>query len=217
MRQVHSKCILGMALLLLLEPVADAREGGDRPGSPKPAFVRVWLLALDAPTEALNDGPISVRIGLGGSRMFESDLRHGDNARWKHSIRLGTRKALPVTFDVVAHDPAEGPPRRLPQTMSGDLVGAGRRSLPGKRTLDEDAVLATGFDDLVGDFVGDDGRREKRKADTGIKSQKARGLPAVPAGSGRVLCRASLKWPPGNGTHRLACGKAHLVVRIKGE
>jgi hypothetical protein len=201
-----------LGLLLGALPAA-AREA---PAEDDPAIVhnvRVWFGTIGG---ARDDDPLAIQVEGGGRVLFTSAARPADRATWRHSVRVFTTRSQPLVFRVLAAGAAEAPDPRA-ATGAGTRRRTDSKTLPIRRIRAQDAVLAEGFDDLVGDYelpearqlLGDEDAPSRRTRDD------AGPAPAVAPAGRRVLCRAELAWPPADGTHALRCGGMTVEVRTR--
>ncbi len=180
-----------------------------------PRSVKVRVVALEAVPPDLAARRVAVRVFIGSKRLDQTPWSRGSGPVWNRSLRAFTAAGNPLVFEVVgeAAAPPREPAREEPPATA---------PRPSRTPASQDRTLATGFEELVGDW------------EAGLPPPPARpppGQPHPPAASGNAtprprparpparegattLCRARLAWPPSDGEHRLACGTMVLVVHI---
>lgn len=183
--------------------------------------VKVRVVALEAVPPDLAARRVAVRVFIGSKRLDQTPWSRGSRPVWNRSLRAFTAVGNPLVFEVVgeAAVPPREPAREEPPATA---------PRPSRTPASQDRTLATGFEELVGDWEA---------GPSPPPARPPRGPPDPPATSGNAtppsrparppvregattLCRASLAWPPSDGEHRLACGSMVLVVhttRIKPE
>jgi hypothetical protein len=204
--------LLALGLLLGALPAA-ARDVPAEGDAANVRNVRVWFGAV---TGAGDDRLLALQVEGGGRVLFTSAPRPADRATWRHSVRVYTTRSQPLVFRVLATGAAETPD---PPALGGARTRrrGGSKPLPIREIRAQDAVLAEGFEDLVGDYELPEARQLLGEEDTPPRRGRDDAVPAPAAAADgrRVLCRATLAWPPADGTHALRCGDMTLEVRTR--
>lgn len=175
----------------------------DAPGS-----VRVQVLRLEAVPPDIGARRFAVRVSIGSKRLDQTPWARGPEPKWDRSLRAFTAVGNPLVFEVVgeAAAPAQSPSDEPPATPP-------RPARHASSPATQDRTLATGFEELVGDWEAGLSPPPGRPSspDPPAASGKTP-RPARPAPREETLCRARLSWPPSNGEHRVPCGTMVLVV-----
>ncbi len=117
-------------------------------------------------------------------------------------MRAFTARGNPLLFEVVVVPPREA-------EFSSENPATADRNLARPATVSrQDGVLATGFEELVGDL-------EAGSPPPPVRSPEGPTPPGPVAEEPTTLCRARLSWPPADGEHRLTCGASLLVVETR--
>lgn len=201
----------------------------DAPGS-----VRVRVVGLEAVPPDIGARRFAVRVSIGSKRLYQTPWARGPEPTWGRSLRAFTAAGNPLVFEVVSETTAreEAPGGEPPATAPR----------PARPPGSQDRTLATGFEELVGDWEAGLSPPPARPspdqpnpaATIGLPHPPTTiGLPHPPTPDGKTarprrparpqarqepttLCRARLSWPPSDGEHRVPCGTMVLVVHTTG-
>jgi len=160
--------------------------------------VMVGVVRLEPSGPVQAGARLAVRVYIGSKLLYRTPSASGVSPRWGNYIRACTALSNPLVFEVM----------ELPRD-AGRGPGTNRRarSVPEEQ---DDEVLSTVLDDLVVDYGPAERKDEDRERDNGTSG---RVFEYHDAGTeSGLMCRAVLKWPPGDGEHRLECGRTTLIV-----
>lgn len=203
-----------LGLLLGALPAAAREVPAERDDSAVVRNVRVWFGTI---TGARDDNPLAIQVEGGGRVLFTTAPRPADRATWRHSVRVFTTRSQPLGFRVLATGAVEAPDPRA-ATGAGIRRRTDPKPIPTREIRAQDAVLAEGFEDLVGDYELPEARQllaEEDAPSRRMRDDAAGPVTASATAHRRVLCRAELAWPPADGTHALRCGGMTLEVRTR--
>lgn len=174
--------------------------------------VTVRVVGLEDVPRDLDARRVAVRVFIGSKRLYQTPWARGPAPTWNRSLRAFTAVGNPLRFEVVVGPSA--PPQTVPSREPPPQAAPVPASLQ-----DQDRTLATGFEELVGDWeagLSPAPARAPRKEPRPPAASDKEPRPHPPPGAAEppgVLCRAVLPWPPTDGEHRLSCATMVLLIR----
>lgn len=234
---VHSFALIAACCIVMFSSVTDAAEASS-------CMVRIVGLS-NVPVAVYSGVEMSVEVRIGTRTLFTTARKPVVKPFFGNRITARTAAARPLVFLVRLFEPKWVPD--LAGGLPGDLAVASQQLdktreaavRSSRLVMDEDEVLAMGFDNLIGDYGPE--RAVKRRveeipvpvpvsvqvqapgpaqASSPVRQKPGRvSLKPLPIPTyaddevvSRVLCKITVPWPPSDGPVSLPCGGVELLV-----
>jgi hypothetical protein len=224
-----SFALIAASCIVMFSSATDAGEASS-------CMVRIVGLS-NVPVAVYSGVEMSVEVRIGTRTLFTTARKPVVKPFFGNRITARTAAARPLVFLVRLFEP-----KWVPE-LAGDLTAVSQQPdktrevvvRPKRQDLDEDEVLAMGFDNLIGDYGPE--RAVKRRVDeiavpVQVQAQVTTQVPSpvrqkpgrvslkpVPIPTylddelvSRVLCKITVPWPPSEGLQSLPCGGVELQI-----
>ncbi len=165
--------------------------------------VMVRVIRLEAVPADVGRGRFAVEVSIGSKPLYRTPWAWGPVPVWKRSLRAFTAAGNPLVFEVMVETP-------MRKETGERFSGVERKPAGDEHVSQQDRVLATGFEEFVGDMGPEPPPVSERGEGSPPRQSEPREVRDFTS-----LCRAHLSWPPEDGEHRVGCGGSVLVVEIR--